>query len=206
MTKKKKRRPRLRILPDKAFRKIWDKANSGLMLDEYMRAFTDSSAGKPCVDFKKYYIDYVESLELLKAVYETAQLSFFDILEKSGKRKSEISDMFCIPIRTVEEWYSGKNRCSAYIRLMLLKQFHLLSLGNKYIKLESEVLFLSSMPSIYEHHERSEGEINGSESDGDINEHQLSYDGLERRKTERSEEDKEFFRKYGFYPDRNIIW
>lgn len=203
---KKKRRPRLRILPDKAFRKIWDKANSGLTLEEYMRIFTGSSAGKPYVDFKRYYIDYVESLDLLKAVYEAAQLSFFDILQKSGKRKSEISDMFCIPIRTIEEWYSGKNRCSTYIRLMLLKQFHLLSLGNKYIKLESEVLFLSSMPSIYEHHERLEGEISGSKGDGDINEHQLSYDGLERRKTERSEEDKEFFRKYGFYPDRNIIW
>lgn len=203
---KKKRRPRLRILPDKAFRKIWDKANSGLILEEYMRIFTDSSADKPYVDFKRYYIDYIESLDLLKAVYEAAQLSFFDILEKSGKRKSEISDMFCIPIRTIEEWYSGKNRCSAYIRLMLLKQFHLLSLGNKYIKLESEVLFLSSTPSIYERHERSEGEISDSKDDGDINEYFLSYEGLERRITERSEGDKEFFRKYGFYPDRNISW
>lgn len=203
---KKKRRPRIKILPDKAFRKIWDKANSGVTLEEYIRIFTDSSADKPYVDFEKYYIDYIESLDLLKAVYESAQLSFSDILEKSEKRKAEISDMFCIPIRTVEEWYSGKNRCSSYIRLMLLKQFHLLSLGSKYVKLESEIIYLSSMPSIYERHERSEGEISDSGDDGGIIEQYPLYGGLERRKTERSEEDKEFFRKYGFYPDRNIIW
>lgn len=202
----KKRKSRVKVLSNKAFCKLWDVANKVGSLEEYIGCFTSVENDKPIVDFKKYNLDYIETLDMLKSIYTLAKYSFRDILELSGKRKSQVSDIFCIPIRTVEEWYSGNNKCSSYIRLMMLKEFHLLFLGSKYIKLESEVEYLSSYPRIYEYHER-QSDLSGVNTVVEDKPSDDFYGSLDPEvRTCRTDADREFFRKYGFFPDSNISW
>lgn len=205
----KKRRPRLKVIPDKAFRKIWDKANMDLSLSEYLNIFTNATAEKPYIDFKQYYLDYVETVDMLKSIYMLAHMSFREILDAAQVRKAEVSDLFCIPIRTVEEWYSGKNKCSPYIRLMLLREFHLLNLGSKYLKREADIKYLSTMPAVYERHEDipGQGDILLSHNSYGHSHTVYSYVPAEdRERPERTQEEREFFQKYGFYPNRNVSW
>ena len=75
-------------------------------------------------------------------------MTFKEIMEAAGAKKSEISHIFCIPIRTVEDWYSGKNRTPSYVKIMVLKHFHMLDLG-KYVRLSSSIEHIKTQPSIY---------------------------------------------------------
>lgn len=199
----KRRKPRVKIIPDREFHRLWDQAKRYSVSDDYIKAMIGDIGENPCMNYKKYHLDYVEYLDMLRLIYEMSVLTFRGILEQTGKRKSEISHIFCIPIRTVEEWYTGGNSCPVYIRLMLLKHFHLFNLG-KYIKLESEVEYFATFPAIYE--KRAESENKAPINDDGLFGGYTPYRGLEGAKTERSEADKDFFRKYGFYPDKNIFW
>lgn len=88
--------------------------------------------------------------DALSALYSLSRLTFKDILNKTGAKKSEISHSFCIPISTIEDWYSGKSKCPSYMLITLLRYFHLFSLG-KYVYLECDLKYMASKPSIYEH-------------------------------------------------------
>ncbi len=138
---------KLKVLPDKEFHKIWNAAQKK-DYEAYVHMFTHP-ASKDRIDFeKKYDISFNAAYTLLKNIYDKANLSFKDILALTGKRKVEISNAFCIPIRTIEEWYSGNNRCPSYVRLMLLNNYYQLSLGKRVIT-QSEKEHRDNKPSIY---------------------------------------------------------
>ena len=136
---------RLKIIPDRIFHKLWDEAGKYNDLEEYIISISSNSK---IFNYKSHDLDYPEYAELLKNIYNCRKLKLKDISDKVSKQKSELSHIFCIPIRTIEAWYSDINTIPDYILLMMLKHFHLINLG-KYIRLESEIEREATKPSIY---------------------------------------------------------
>ena len=138
-------RQRLKIIPDRIFHKLWDSIDKYDSTEDYVSALsTDSSL----FNYNSYKITYSECIYLLKSLYKAKKMTFKELIEAAGAKKSEISHIFCIPIRTVEDWYSEKNRTPSYIKIMILKQFHMLDLG-KYVRLQSSIEYIKTQPSIY---------------------------------------------------------
>ena len=127
----------IRIIPDRVFYRLWKAADNDIKIYEYIDSFT-SPLSDSYIDFRKMYkMDELQTIGMLENIYKAAHLSIKDIIDVSGKRKADVGYIFCIPIRTLEDWYSGKNKCPSYARLMMIRKFGLLSLG-KYIYLESD--------------------------------------------------------------------
>lgn len=140
---------RSKNIPDALFYDLWIKAEKSPDKNEYI---ADILAGLPKKAKTFMYDNKITTdqfVRILDNIYGLSHLEFRQIVTMSGKRKSEIRDIFCMPIRTIEDWYSGKNRCPAYVRIMVMKQFHLLRLG-RYIHLQSEVEHKKTMPGTYE--------------------------------------------------------
>lgn len=142
------RKQRLKIIPDRVFHKLWDAVDKYGSKDIYISNIIDNDS---IFNYRKYCLDYVEASFVLANIYSLKNMSFSDILNKAGTKKSTVSHIFCIPIRTIEDWFSGTNRSPSYIRLMLLKYFHLLDLG-KHVRIESDINFFKTRPSVYVKH------------------------------------------------------
>ncbi len=136
---------RLKVIPDRIFHKIWLLSLDHDAPDDFIASVIH---GTRAFKGDKYGLDYVETLEFLKTVFELSHLTFADIVASTGCKKSEISHIFCIPIRTVEDWYSGRNKAPSYVNIMIMKQFHLFRLG-KYVRLESDITHAKTQPAIY---------------------------------------------------------
>lgn len=127
----------VRIIPDRIFYKLWKAAEKEIKIYKFIDSFT-SPLSDTYIDFrKKCKLDELQTIKMLENIYKVAHLSVREIIDASGKKKAEIGYVFCIPIRTLEDWCSGKNKCPSYVRLMLIRKFELLNLG-KYIYLESD--------------------------------------------------------------------
>ena len=137
----------IKIIPNKVFYQMWKEVQGVETAEDYVNALTSFQSGKR-IQFDKYNINYSESYILLKNIYEAYCLSFREILEKANLKKSQASYEFCIPIRTIEDWYSGKNKCPSYIKLSIIRAYRLLDLG-KYIYLQSEIEYLNRKKPIY---------------------------------------------------------
>lgn len=92
---------------------------------------------------------------MLSNIYEAVNMPFDELIKKTGKKKSQIRDIFCIPQRTVEDWCYGKAKPNQSIKLMILRKFHLLHLG-KYIHVQSEIEFAELKPRVYKKRELPE--------------------------------------------------
>lgn len=150
-----KHRKRIKILPDRLFHKLWDESLKCNDSNSFIRLFSNPMSDK-YISFKATYdIDIVTAIYLLNRIYEMSHMEFREVIESAGKGQADISHIFCIPKRTVQDWYSGKNRCPSYIMLMILRQFHLFTLS-KYVKLQSEIEFYETRPSVYNKHKMVE--------------------------------------------------
>lgn len=139
---------RRKILSNKAFHAIWDKASKVDTYEELKQKIQEDKKASTNALKKNSGITYDEALFIYKALYECYNTSFAEIMKLASVSNSEIRDIFNIPIRSIEEWKSGRNRCPDYIRLMLLRYFHLISLG-KHIYSEDQVVYLSTLPKVY---------------------------------------------------------
>lgn len=142
-----KRKSRIKIIPNSVFADLWMNANKFMNKSDFLRNYTRAGS-KDYIDFAKYGLEYEEGISLINEIYEKASLSFKEIVDLSGKSKSEISYAFCIPIRTIEDWYTGKNKCIPYVRLAILRQYRLFNLG-KYVHTEFEDEYKASAPKTY---------------------------------------------------------
>lgn len=139
---------RQKTIPDRLFHRLWDSCRDMESQDQYVQRYL-SPLSEDFIDFfRKYDIAELASRQMLINIYQAYHMSFRDIITSASIKPSEVSHIFCIPIRTIEEWSSGKNRCPGYIRLMLLRHFYLLDLG-KYIAIESELKRRELKPYIY---------------------------------------------------------
>lgn len=146
-----RKKTRIIIIQNKDFAKFWKVVNEGYLIQDYEDNFL-SIQNASYIDFKnKYNMDPFLAKKMLDNIFECANLSLKEICEKAGKKKTQVRDIFCIPQRTVEDWYYEKKKMNPAIKLMVLKQFHLLDLG-KYIYLESDIEFENTKPAIYEKH------------------------------------------------------
>ena len=156
------RKQRLKVIPDRVFHKLWDAVGKYESEDIYISNIIDNDS---IFNYRKYCLDYVEASFVLACIYRLKNMSFSDILNKAGTKKSTVSHIFCIPIRTIEDWYSGTNRSPAYIRLMMLKYFHLLDLG-KHVRIESDINFYKTRPAVYvKHKTRNEKRVKAEPAD-----------------------------------------
>jgi hypothetical protein len=117
----------------------------------YIHTYTNP-VSEEYVNFTRYGISYQESCLMLKELYRLGHLSMKEIIDLSGRCKADLAHEFCMPVRTIENWYYGKRECAPYFRLLLLRQYHLIRLG-KYITTESAKRFLETVPGIYDKHE-----------------------------------------------------
>lgn len=139
---------RMKILPDNLFSTLWSEAEKHDDKSEYINKFT-SYTSKDVIRFKANYdIEIEEAYNVLSEIFDKQHMTFKEILEAAGKTKAEISHSFCIPYRTVEDWYRGKAKCASYIRLSILRQYHLINLG-KHIYTELEEEYKTSKPAVY---------------------------------------------------------
>ena len=195
---------RVKIIPDKLFFKFWKAASEGYDKQNYISNFT-SATSADFVDFKnKYGIYYEEAAEMLSNIYEAANMPFPEIIEKTGKKKSQIRDIFCIPQRTVEDWCYGKAKPNQSIKLMILRQFHLLYLG-KYIHVQSELDFAELKPRVYKKRELSEKQeydVKEQHYDQEITE----QDKEEQEYLEEREKDLQPVKSYQDMSDEEFDW
>lgn len=140
-------RPHIRVIPDHLFYQMWKEASLCSDINDYVESFMSVSSLKR-IQVKKYGLNYDEVNVILKEIYSVCNLSFRELLELAKIRKSQISNEFCIPIRTVEDWYAGKNKCPSYIRLSIIRAYRLLYLG-KYIYIQSEIDYLKRKKPVY---------------------------------------------------------
>ena len=145
---------RLKIIPDRVFHKLWVNAGNYSSDEEYINCTVSDSK---MFNFKGHGLDYPEYADMLKKIYRLRHYKLKDISGITSKKKSELSHIFCIPIRTIEAWYSDINVIPPYILLMMLKHFHLLELG-KYVRLESEIEHENSKPAVYARKNASGGD------------------------------------------------
>ena len=136
---------RIKIIPDRIFHKLWTEAEKYVDYEDYVSACISNSK---LFNYKAHGLDYPEYAGMLKNIHKLRNYKLRDISETASKKKSELSHIFCIPIRTIEAWYSQINEMPSYILLMMLKHFHMFELG-KYIRLESEIEYIETKPAIY---------------------------------------------------------
>lgn len=102
-------------MTDKLFLKLWKDAllqpNKELYIAEY---------GYPDW-FERISSDEMEIIQILENIHDIAHMSVRDIISKSGLTQSAFSIRFCIPLRTVEDWATGKRKCVDYMRLMFCR-------------------------------------------------------------------------------------
>ena len=57
-------------------------------------------------------------LELLGKVYDAAHATVQSLLEQHHMTQTDFARYFCIPLRTVQDWYAGRRACPAYVLTM----------------------------------------------------------------------------------------
>lgn len=60
-----------------------------------------------------------ERIAALGSIWDACNRSVRDIVAVSGLTQRAFAERFCIPIRTVEDWCTGKRECALYMRLMM---------------------------------------------------------------------------------------
>lgn len=126
-----------RILPDKVFCTIWMAACAEPNVDLYIHTYCDRNS-KDRIDFSKYNIFEADSYDLLTKVHNLANMTINDIINAANIKRTDLQYRFCIPKRTLQDWCYEKNVPAPYIKLMLLREYGLLNLGEK-IVIQSDV-------------------------------------------------------------------
>ena len=130
------RKSRLRIIPDRYFSKFYNYAMKSENKTQYLNNFLNISSDdyiKPA----KLNLEYEDLLFLLEHIYNMANLSFSELLDMIAITKSQFSHKFCVPLTTVNDWYSGRGKCPGYYRLLLM-HYYKIPVMPKYYVLKSD--------------------------------------------------------------------
>ena len=110
-------------MTDKLFYKLWKDAlaqpNKEMYIGEY---------GYPDW-FDEISANSSEIIRILENLHEVAHMSVRDIISKTGLTQSAFAIKFCIPLRTVEDWATGKRKCADYERLMFARYLGFMNIG-----------------------------------------------------------------------------
>lgn len=60
-----------------------------------------------------------ERIAVIGEIYDACHRSVRDIVAAAGMTQRAFAERFCIPLRTVEDWCTGKRECALYMKLMM---------------------------------------------------------------------------------------
>lgn len=109
-------------MTDKLFNKLWLDA-----LDQPNREMYVLEYGYPDW-FDEISTDASEIVQVLENIHEVAHMTVRDIIYKSGMTQAAFACHFCIPLRTVEDWATGKRKCADYQRLAFSRDLNFLKI------------------------------------------------------------------------------
>lgn len=72
--------------------------------------------------------DASEIVQILENIHDVAHMSVRDMIAKAGMTQAAFAIKFCIPLRTVEDWATGKRKCTDHQRLAYARLLGLLDL------------------------------------------------------------------------------
>lgn len=188
---------RKKLITNKSFAAMWDASSKAKSYRELCSMAYESKYFNPKYLEKNSGIGIEEFYTALEKVYEAYNTSFFNIMEKAEISNSGLRDCFCIPEKSIEAWKSGRNKCPDYIRLMLLRYYHLINLG-KYIYTEEYENYLNSIPKVYVESEKDKDKKvkrSNSEKDKDQKVRRSNYEKDNDQKVRKSYSEKDNNRK-----------
>ena len=99
------------------FSALWGEALTATDRDAFVSDWTLSSiwGDDPDDDIPQDRADYIGR------IWDAAHMSIKDICDTAGLTQRQLSTNFCIPYRTVQDWYGGRRQAPDYIRLMLIR-------------------------------------------------------------------------------------
>ena len=101
-------------MKDKQFYLIYTEALASADRDAFVSDWSLSSIfGDGCDD------DLSSRAAQIAKIWDVAHMSVQELCSRSGIGQSELSRKFCIPLRTVQNWFGGQNRCPQYVVLMM---------------------------------------------------------------------------------------
>lgn len=106
-------------MTDKQFYLIYTEALAATDRDAFVSDWALSSIWGDDADE-----DIQSRAEEIRKTWDVAHMSVQDLCSRAGIGQSELSRKFCIPLRTVQNWFGGQNRCPQYIILMMARLLH----------------------------------------------------------------------------------
>lgn len=106
-------------MKDKQFYLIYTEALAATDRDAFVSDWALSSIWGDDADE-----DIQSRAEQIGKTWDVAHMSVQDLCSRAGIGQSELSRKFCIPLRTVQNWFGGQNRCPQYIILMMARLLH----------------------------------------------------------------------------------
>ena len=109
-------------MTDKIFYCLWGEALTIADRDEFVSELVLSTIWEdaPDADIPQDRIDQ------LGRIWDAAHMGVREICAAAKLSQKALSQRFCIPYRTVQNWCSDVNKCPDYVRLMILKLLNLL--------------------------------------------------------------------------------
>lgn len=101
-------------MTDKQFYEIFTDAINSTDRDAFVSDWALSSIWGDDADE-----DIQSRSEEIRKTWDVAHMSVQDLCSRAGIGQSELSRKFCIPLRTVQNWFGGQNRCPQYVVLMM---------------------------------------------------------------------------------------
>ena len=139
---------RKKVISNRSFAEIWTASKEAKSFRELCNMAYESKHFSPSYLDKNNNINLKEFYILLENIYMAYNMSFKEIMSKAGVTNSMVRDLFCIPEKSIEAWKSGRNKCPDYVRLMMLRYYHLINLG-KYIYSEDFDYYINTIPKVY---------------------------------------------------------
>lgn len=104
-------------MTDHQFNILWGEASTSpdraeFISDSALSALWDDPEGSPIP---------ADRLRELDALWTAAHTSIKDMRQALGLSRPAFSARFLVPVRTLENWESGANKCPEYVRLALLQ-------------------------------------------------------------------------------------
>lgn len=102
-------------MTDRLFEKLWKDALAQPDKELYIFEYG-------CPDwFEEISPDVSKTISILSSIHDVAHMSIKDMVSKTGLTQAAFSTKLCIPLRTIEDWVSGKRNCADYNRLAYAK-------------------------------------------------------------------------------------
>lgn len=102
-------------MTDKLFSKLWHDALAQPDKELYIAEY-----GYPKW-FDEISTDVNEVTQILGNIHDAAHMSIREIINRASMTQVEFATKFCIPLRTVENWATGKRECADYLRLLFIR-------------------------------------------------------------------------------------